>query len=661
MIPSITTPAGRSVRIHKQKVLVLVVAVYLGYVGISFWWHSLPWPGFGRIFSWSRASSVPSITFKDCDQFLHNEAVVRPYLDHVVAGSCEGGHSAGIDPQVWQKYCEDPSQVNDPRLAIAIWVYTLTKHLTQFGSLNGFRLPFSWNLTLALETRAYSDCFQLFRQLDLNIPPQNISYYCTLNADSLVQLSPIDFKASEESFRILNQIYLAESMPVPDRVIFSIDNSSVIVPTEQGDNISYSSMNYPGVVKALSNQISTLKAKSEEFPLFDSPRIVSKPFNSTIKLSKQDFMFDFQGFFLILRSRNQFVPNTFDQKLMDSLIGAISSEPENLKYFHEPKLFSKGGGHFDWRFFKRLQYSDYERINILNRISKSWLKFSNSIGLKTWLAHGTLLGWYWNGLNLPWDNDLDIQMTIESLIKLARNYNNSIIVDLDNQNQFGKYYLDINPNFYQRSKENGNNVIDGRFIDIETGFYIDITALSFSHLSKYVSILNKELVEFNQLLDPEYLNNEESHTVVKSTYHKLLFNERAKLINQQLIYNCKNNHYYKLAELDPLQLTQFEGLMGYVPHEFKDILSREYPKGLYYKSFNKHCYNPKLRLWVKCKTCSSDDDCKDQDMMVFYNLTKEFTSTHKHNMYYKSRTPRDKSTQFYIDPWLINQLQKIIN
>jgi hypothetical protein len=33
---------------------------------------------------------------------------------------------------------------------------------------------------------------------------------------------------------------------------------------------------------------------------------------------------------------------------------------------------------------------------------RAYLMTFNELGLETWIAHGTLLGWWWNGKILPW-------------------------------------------------------------------------------------------------------------------------------------------------------------------------------------------------------------------------------------------------------------------
>lgn len=71
------------------------------------------------------------------------------------------------------------------------------------------------------------------------------------------------------------------------------------------------------------------------------------------------------------------------------------------KRMAEYKYFSEPGnddylGHYDARFFKGL-VSNAERSQTLTHMTRAYLNFFSEAGLDTWIAHGTLLGWWWNG------------------------------------------------------------------------------------------------------------------------------------------------------------------------------------------------------------------------------------------------------------------------
>ena len=60
------------------------------------------------------------------------------------------------------------------------------------------------------------------------------------------------------------------------------------------------------------------------------------------------------------------------------------------------------GEHYDWRFYNGLTIHNAQQQSIiLHRLLKNYLKFTQSNNLITWIAHGSLLSWYWNGINFP--------------------------------------------------------------------------------------------------------------------------------------------------------------------------------------------------------------------------------------------------------------------
>lgn len=65
------------------------------------------------------------------------------------------------------------------------------------------------------------------------------------------------------------------------------------------------------------------------------------------------------------------------------------------KYFHEPGR-DDILGHYDIRFFTT-PVSDTERAETLTHMIRAYLNFFDENDLETWIAHGTLLGWWWNG------------------------------------------------------------------------------------------------------------------------------------------------------------------------------------------------------------------------------------------------------------------------
>jgi hypothetical protein len=214
---------------------------------------------------------------------------------------------------------------------------------------------------------------------------------------------------------------------------------------------------------------------------------------------------------------------------------------KNAKYFSEEEG-STALHHYDSRFFKEeVPYGQHRYV--LRSLIRSYLTFFEEQKLETWIAHGSLLGWWWNGHLMPWDYDLDVQVTNGTMQWMADYLNTTehawtytipsanSTTTLESVNT--TYLLDINPNHADISFDT-QNVIDGRWVDTSNGLYIDITALR----------------------------------------------EREPL-RRPASWSCKNKHHYSSHDLWPMRVTEFEGVRARVPHKFEDILIREYgAKGL---------------------------------------------------------------------------------
>lgn len=142
----------------------------------------------------------------------------------------------------------------------------------------------------------------------------------------------------------------------------------------------------------------------------------------------------------------------------------------------------------------------------LTALLSSFALATNELKVETWVAHGALLGWYWNQRLLPWDTDIDVQLSFETLRSLASSNNmTEYKYTLPTEKSPRIYLLDINPHYLISSSADVANKIDARWIDTTNGKYIDITA---------VRIPNSE--------------------------------ERLEPIDQSLLF-CKDGHHYKVS------------------------------------------------------------------------------------------------------------------
>ncbi|KAF2118918.1 LicD family-domain-containing protein [Lophiotrema nucula] len=230
----------------------------------------------------------------------------------------------------------------------------------------------------------------------------------------------------------------------------------------------------------------------------------------------------------------------------------IKVDVSKNKYFQEP-----GGdeqlGHYDQRYFHGI-VSYEERTDTQLHMIRAYLNFFRGHGLDTWIAHGTLLGWWWNGQRLPWDWDMDTQVSGATLHYLGENFNQTRENYTSSDGSVTREYLiDVNPWIWERERGDGMNVIDARFIDVRNGLFIDITGLSETHPDQSPGV-----------------------------------------------WSCKNYHRYHTSDLYPMRTTYFEGVEALVPYAYDKILIEEYKeKALVLTEYEGHQWNAGTKAWEK--------------------------------------------------------------
>ncbi|KAJ3278065.1 hypothetical protein HDU76_010039 [Blyttiomyces sp. JEL0837] len=275
---------------------------------------------------------------------------------------------------------------------------------------------------------------------------------------------------------------------------------------------------------------------------------------------------------------------TISRNLFDMTADQPPSGPE-YKYFEEAGIAELGtaGRHLDGRYGKdRTYYTDKQlRVDTLIEMLQAWNEFQKENGIVTWMAHGPLIGWFWNGDMLPWDTDIDVQIAYQHLIALQPL----------NQTVYQRRYLfDINPFFKNRTilPTGNHNVIDARFVDMNSGYYIDITALSFSN-SDWKNLSDYALASYGPY----------STATTKSLYSKDQQEEEQEPIpNLKDWMSCKSPHYYRYETLFPLYETTLNGVKIWRPNNILEILGNEYSeRSMIRRYFDTHEDQTRYR-WV---------------------------------------------------------------
>jgi len=211
--------------------------------------------------------------------------------------------------------------------------------------------------------------------------------------------------------------------------------------------------------------------------------------------------------------------------------------------------------HYDGRFADRV-LSDSDRMTHLTALMQTYLATMNDIGAETWIMHGSLLGWWWNRRIMPWDSDVDVQMSYSSMDYLAKFYNMTVHhFKLPNIAEGRDYMLEVNPHYTNDSVLDRLNVIDARWIDTETGLFIDITTLR-----------------------P---------------------NKTAESQGKKGVMMCKDRHHYLEKDIFPLRESIFENTPVKIPYAYTELLEEEYgAKALVMKNFQNHYFDSQKMEWL---------------------------------------------------------------
>ena len=188
--------------------------------------------------------------------------------------------------------------------------------------------------------------------------------------------------------------------------------------------------------------------------------------------------------------------------------------------------------------------------------------------------HGSLLGWWWNRRIMPWDSDVDgkscpgaghartlttarpVQMSESSMSYLAEYYNMTVHhFKLPGISEGRDYMLEVNPHYVNGSITDHLNVIDARWIDTETGLFIDITTLR------------------------------RNETAAKLGLHGVMM--------------CKDKHHYLEKDIFPLRESIFENTPVKIPYAYTELLEEEYgPRALTAKHYMNHYFDSERMEWL---------------------------------------------------------------
>lgn len=220
--------------------------------------------------------------------------------------------------------------------------------------------------------------------------------------------------------------------------------------------------------------------------------------------------------------------------------------------------------HYTFPWCKQLVDSR-ERIMSIHHFVRSWFKLCEFAGAVSWFGYGNLIGWYRHSRNLPWDTDVDVVMPFQDLVILSERFNGSLVIENPELGD-NVFWFATTPYFYQQKD---TQFIDARYIDLKTGFYIDVSALWNS----------------NEREPPDEFKREDRST----------------------IYHCKHYNWFSHKQLFPLRRTLYEGGQAYVPHDYESIMWFKYGKDSMESTNNYgHNWQSDIGVWVPNEICENE-------------------------------------------------------
>ncbi|CAM9021287.1 unnamed protein product [Wickerhamomyces anomalus] len=218
--------------------------------------------------------------------------------------------------------------------------------------------------------------------------------------------------------------------------------------------------------------------------------------------------------------------------------------------------------HYNFPWIKQI-ISHEERIQVVHHLIRSWFKYAEHAQIISWFNYGNLIGWYFNAQNLPWDNDVDVQVSIKDIDKIGRYHNNTLVVE-NPKNGDHIFWIQTNPFYLQ---QNNAQFIDARYIDVKTGIYIDISALWETNIPLPHNFKPKE---------------------------------------GEIAIHCKHYNWFSFSDIFPLRRTIYEGAQAYMPNGIEPILKRFYgDKAMNNWNIFDHNWQPDIGLWVPNQVCEN--------------------------------------------------------
>lgn len=422
----------------------------------------------------------------------------------------------------------------------------------------------------------------------------------------------VNFEVRPEVYFLqsMNRIFNSLEKPISIGLINIKDNKFKQLFVKNIDTATGENFLSTGLFEKLKDSIDVTKTEQllEDFESLDFTKLedlYTVGEHNVTHLQDDDFTFNLQKkYYELLANIDDLTPN--QKNYLESLKYNIKNHyASQYKYFVEANeivnTYGKGY-HHDHRFFRSQVSANLETLKtgILQGMLKTFTSTLKSLGITGWMSHGNMYGWMYNGLPFPYDDDIDFQMPLKHMHILAEHFNQSVLFQ-DPRFGYGRYFLDFG-NLGGRTHGNGNNNIDGRLIDMDTGLYIDITGLSFNG-----EIISSKL--YTQLADvlDEHIIEVQHEGEDKISYDYSYFQDQKDATLSDL-EKLSNDDYKKYIEEN---FNDDADLKKYMEETFKTTLENEKD------DFNKMTKEAK-NLFKKIKEDEKDEYERKYNKVLIY-------------------------------------------
>jgi hypothetical protein len=159
-------------------------------------------------------------------------------------------------------------------------------------------------------------------------------------------------------------------------------------------------------------------------------------------------------------------------------------------YFHQAEF-----SHLQDARYADRKLSLAERNEHLVPLLQTFSTVMQDIGIDAFIMHDTLLGWHWERRIVHPNSSPKMMVSEQSLYFLAAYHNMSVhTFRIPSLNASKEYVLEINPH-YQDGRVGTANSVDARWIEMETGLFVEITTLRHNRDAEILGIKGAMMVK----------------------------------------------------------------------------------------------------------------------------------------------------------------------